>query len=191
VRERTTQLRRQADAAENRYDREKLEARLARLLGKVASLRVGGATEFEMKERKNRIEDALAATRAAMEEGVVVGGGVALLRAITRLDKLPAGDDDERAGIAVIRCALEAPARTIAENAGEDGGAVVARILGGQGGFGYNACSGAYEDLVAAGVVDPVKVTRTALVNASSIGSLVLSTRTLVAQAPPDAGGKD
>jgi chaperonin GroEL len=191
VQKRAAQLKRQAEAAENRHDREKLEARLARLLGKVASLRVGGTTEFEMKERKDRVTDALAATRAAMEEGVVVGGGVALLRAAAVLDTLPAGDDDERAGIAVLRRALEEPARTIAENCGEDGGAVVAEIRRGRGGFGFNAVTRVFEDLVASGVVDPVKVTRTALVNAASIGSLILSTRTLVAEAPPKPDKKD
>lgn len=191
VQSRAAQLKRQAEAAENRHDREKLEARVARLLGKVASLRVGGTTEFEMKERKDRVTDALAATRAAMEEGVVVGGGVALLRAAAILDTLPAGDDDERAGIAVLRRALEEPARTIAENCGEDGGAVVAEIRRGRGGFGFNAVTRVFEDLVAAGVVDPVKVTRTALVNAASIGSLILSTRTLVAEAPPKPDKKD
>jgi chaperonin GroEL len=191
VHQRAAQLGRQAEAAVNRYDREKLEARVARLLGKVASLRVGGTTAFEMKERKDRVTDALAATRAAMEEGVITGGGVALLRAAVILDQLPAGDGDERAGIAVLRRALEEPARTIAENCGEDGGTVVAEIRRGKGGFGFNAITCVYEDLAAAGVVDPVKVTRTALVNAASIGSLILSTRTLVAEAPPKPDQKD
>jgi chaperonin GroEL len=191
VQERAAQIRRQAQAAENRYDREKLEARLARLLGKIASLRVGGATEFEMKERKDRVEDAVAATRAAMEEGVVAGGGVALLRAAALLGKLPAGDEDERIGIAVVRRALEEPARAIAENAGQDGGAVVEEIRRGRDGYGYNAITGVFEDLVAAGVVDPVKVTRCALVNAASIGSLLLSTSTLVAETPPRAAEED
>lgn len=191
VQQRASQIRRQAQAAENRYDREKLEARLARLLGRIAVVRVGGTTEFEMKERKDRTEDAIAATRAAMEEGVVAGGGVALLRAAVLLDKLPAGDDDERAGIAVVRRALEEPARAIAENAGRDGGEVVEEIRRGKGGFGYNAATGVYEDLVVAGVVDPVKVTRCALVNAASIGSLLLSTSTLVAEAPAPSGEED
>ncbi len=186
VEKRAARLRREAETAANRYDREKLEARVARLLGKVASLRVGGTTALEMKERKDRVADALAATRAAMEDGVITGGGVALLRSAVGLDRLPAGDDDERAGIAIVRRALEEPARTIAENCGQDGGIVVAEVRRARGDLGFNAVTCVFEDLARAGVVDPVKVTRTALVNAASIGSLILSTRTLVAD-PPSA----
>lgn len=192
VAERVAQIRRRIADTESTYDREKLQERLARLLGKVAVIRVGANTESEMKERKARVEDALAATRAAVEEGIVAGGGVTLLRARPALDALTAAEEGERAGIAIVARAIEEPARTIADNAGREGSAVVAELRGHQGAYGFNAVTGDMEDLFAAGVVDPVKVTRSALQNAASIGALILTTETLVTDKPeePEGGGE-
>ena len=165
------------------YDREKLQERLAKLVGGVAVIRVGAATEVEMKEKKARVEDAMHATRAAVEEGIVPGGGVALIRAIASLDKLTF-DDDRRYGVNIVRRALEEPLRQISANAGVDGSIVVNKVREGQGPFGYNAAKLVYEDLVAAGVIDPTKVVRTALQNASSVAGLMLTTETLIAEKP-------
>lgn len=189
VEERIAQIRRQIETIDSKYEREKLEERLSRLLGKVAVIQVGGSTETEMKERKARVEDALAATRAAVEEGTVVGGGVALLRAVPVLEALTADDDGERAGLAIVARALEEPARAIAGNAGEDGGTVIAEIRKRGGNWGYDVVRAEFTDLVVAGIVDPAKVTRSALQNAASIGALILTTQTLVAEKPaePDA----
>jgi chaperonin GroEL len=186
VKERCEQLRRQIEESTSTYDREKLQERLGRLLGKVALIKAGALTELEMKERKGRIEDALSATRAAVEEGIVPGGGVALLRALPALAKLKAASPAEKMGIDIIARALEEPARTIAENAGQEGSAVVAEIKKHTGPYGYNAETEKYEDLAAAGVVDPAKVTRCALQNAASIGALILTTETVVSEKPEE-----
>jgi len=179
------------------YDREKLQERLAKLAGGVAVINVGAATETEMKEKKARVEDALHATRAAVEEGIVPGGGVALLRAQGKLEKLTGADDDETVGIAIVRRALEEPMRIIATNAGVEGSIVVDKIKNTkEKNFGYNAQTDVYEDLVAAGVIDPTKVTRTALQNAASVAGLLLTTECVVVEkkedekaAPPMPGG--
>ncbi|MBK7073670.1 MAG: chaperonin GroEL [Myxococcales bacterium] len=165
------------------YDREKLQERLAKLVGGVAVIRVGAATEVEMKEKKARVEDAMHATRAAVEEGIVPGGGVALIRAIASLDKLTF-DDDRRYGVNIVRRALEEPLRQISANAGVDGSIIVNKVREGQGAFGYNAAKLIFEDLVAAGVIDPTKVVRTALQNAASVAGLMLTTETLIAEKP-------
>ncbi|MBL8623921.1 MAG: chaperonin GroEL [Myxococcales bacterium] len=165
------------------YDREKLQERLAKLVGGVAVIRVGAATEVEMKEKKARVEDAMHATRAAVEEGIVPGGGVALIRSIASLDKLTF-DDDRRYGVNIVRRALEEPLRQISANAGVDGSIIVNKVREGQGPFGYNAAKLVFEDLVAAGVIDPTKVVRTALQNAASVSGLMLTTETLIAEKP-------
>ncbi len=186
VEARIAQIRRQIETNDSKYEREKLEERLARLLGKIAVIQVGGSTETEMKERRSRVEDALAATRAAVEEGVVPGGGVALLRATAALAKLTGENEGEQAGLAIVARALEGPARAIAENAGEDGGVVVAEIRRRTGAYGYDVVTREYGDLAASGIVDPAKVTRSALQNAASIGALILTTQTLVAERPAE-----
>jgi chaperonin GroEL len=183
-------IRREVEETTSDYDREKLQERLAKLVGGVAVIRVGAATEVEMKEKKARVEDAMYATRAAVEEGIVPGGGVALVRAITALDKLTF-TDDRRLGVQILRRALEEPLRQIAQNAGTDGSIVVAKVKEGSGAFGFNASKLEYEDLVKAGVIDPAKVVRTALQNASSVAGLMLTTETLIAEKPKkdDKGG--
>jgi chaperonin GroEL len=164
------------------YDREKLQERLAKLSGGVAIINVGAATETEMKEKKARVEDALHATRAAVEEGIVPGGGVALLRAQSALERIR-GTEDEKIGVNIVRRALEEPIRAIADNAGAEASIVVARVKGSkERNFGYNALTDTYEDLVKAGVIDPTKVTRTALQNAASIAALLLTTECVVVQ---------
>ncbi|MCC6728799.1 MAG: chaperonin GroEL [Chthonomonadales bacterium] len=178
---RITQIRRQIEDTDSDYDREKLQERLAKLSGGVAVIKVGAATETELKERKHRFEDALSATRAAVEEGIVPGGGIALLRALKAIDGV-AAEDDEQIGVNIIRRALEEPARCIADNAGAEGSVVVERIKSSEGNTGYNAMTGAYEDMLKAGIVDPAKVTRSALQNAASIGSMLLTTECLVAE---------
>ncbi len=171
------------DKSTSDYDKEKLQERLAKLAGGVAVINVGAATETEMKEKKARVEDALHATRAAVEEGIVPGGGVALLRAQTKLEKLTGNDDDENVGIAIVRRALEEPTRIIASNAGVEGSIVVDKIRNKkEKNFGYNAQTDTYEDLVAAGVIDPTKVTRTALQNAASVAGLLLTTECVVVE---------
>ena len=168
---RVKQIRAQIEDTKSDYDREKLQERLAKLVGGVAVIKVGAATESEMKEKKARVEDALHATRAAVEEGVVPGGGVALLRALPTLDGLKF-DDDRRYGVNIVRRALEEPMRQIAENAGVDGSIVVEKVKNGKGAFGFNAATEEYEDLAKAGVIDPTKVARIAIENSSSIAGL-------------------
>jgi chaperonin GroEL len=185
---RIKQIRAQIDETTSDYDREKLQERLAKLVGGVAVIRVGAATEIEMKEKKARVEDALHATRAAVEEGVVPGGGVALIRALSALDGLRAGED-EKAGIGIIRKALEDPARWIATNAGWEGSVVVDKIRNNKGPFGFNAATEEFEDLMKAGIIDPTKVVRSALQNAASVASLLLTTECMVAEKPDEKGG--
>ncbi|NTZ88147.1 chaperonin GroEL [Burkholderia metallica] len=183
---RVKSIRVQIDEATSDYDREKLQERVAKLAGGVAVIKVGAVTEVEMKEKKDRVDDALHATRAAVEEGIVPGGGVALLRARAALSDIRGANADQDAGIRIVLRALEAPLRVIAANAGDEPSVVVSKVLEGKGNFGYNAATGEYGDLVDAGVVDPTKVTRTALQNAASIASLVLTTDATVAQAPKE-----
>ena len=185
IKARIGQIRKQIEDTTSDYDREKLQERLAKLAGGVAVINVGAATETEMKEKKARVEDALHATRAAVEEGIVPGGGVALLRALTSLDGIKA-EAEEMVGVNIVRKALEEPIRQIAENAGVEGSVVVNRVKTEQGAFGYNAQTDVYEDLIKAGVIDPTKVTRTALENAASIASLLLTTEAVVADMPDD-----
>jgi chaperonin GroEL len=187
---RVKQIRNQIEETTSDYDREKLQERLAKLVGGVAVVKVGAATESEMKEKKARVEDALHATRAAVEEGIVPGGGVALVRALSAIADLKF-TDDRQYGINIIRRAAEEPLRQIANNAGVDGSIVVDKVKNGQGAFGFNAATETYEDLVKAGVIDPTKVVRTALQNASSVASLMLTTEALVAERPKKkaAGG--
>jgi chaperonin GroEL len=180
---RVKQIRAQIEDTKSDYDREKLQERLAKLVGGVAVIKVGAATESEMKEKKARVEDALHATRAAVEEGVVPGGGVALLRALPALDGLKF-DDDRRYGVNIVRRAIEEPLRQIAENAGVDGSIVVEKVKNGKGAFGFNAATEEYEDLAKAGVIDPTKVVRAALQNAASVAALMLTTEVLVAEKP-------
>jgi chaperonin GroEL len=188
---RCSQIRKQIEDTTSDYDREKLEERLAKLAGGVAVLKVGAATETEMKEKKARVEDALHATRAAIEEGVVPGGGVALLRAQSALDGLEdsLSEAEQRAGVKIIRRAIEEPLRWIAENAGIEGSIVVQKVKEGRGAFGFNAATEVYEDLAEAGVIDPTKVVRVALQNAASVASLLLTTEALVAEKPEKKAG--
>ena len=184
IQARVRQLRTQIDETTSDYDREKLQERLAKLVGGVAVINVGAATETEMKEKKARVEDALNATRAAVEEGILPGGGVAYIRCLKALDKVEV-DEGEKFGIAVIRRALEEPLRQIAENSGVEGSIVVNRVKESkENAFGFNAATGAYEDLVKAGVIDPTKVVRTALVNAASVAALMLTTEAMIAERP-------
>jgi chaperonin GroEL len=186
VKGRIAELRSAVEKSTSDYDREKLQERLAKLAGGVAIINVGAATETEMKEKKARVEDALHATRAAVEEGIVPGGGVALLRAQSALDRIK-GTDDEKIGIGIIRRALEEPIRLIAENAGAEGSIVVGRVKESKDkNFGYNAATDTYEDLVKAGVIDPTKVTRTALQNAASIAGLLLTTECVLVEKKED-----
>jgi chaperonin GroEL len=183
IKGRIEQLRREIENTKSDYDREKLEERLAKLAGGVAKINVGAATESEMKEKKARVEDALHATRAAVEEGILPGGGVALLRASTSVK--PDGlAEDEVVGYKIVLRACRAPLTQIAGNAGQDGGIVCEKVAKGKGAFGYNALTNVYEDLVKAGVIDPTKVTRTALQNASSVATLLLTSDALVAERP-------
>jgi len=185
IEKRIAQIRKQIDETKSDYDREKLQERLAKLVGGVAVINVGAATETEMKAKKFKIEDAMHATRAGVEEGIVPGGGVALLRASLALEKIKAADIDEQTGINIVRRAIEEPIRQIAENAGIDGAIVVDKIKASKDvNFGYNAETGEYVDMVKSGIVDPVKVTRTALQNASSIAGLLLTTDALVTDIP-------
>jgi chaperonin GroEL len=186
IKGRISEIRVAIDKTTSDYDREKLQERLAKLAGGVAVINVGAATETEMKEKKARVEDALHATRAAVEEGIVPGGGVALLSAQKALDKVKRDDSDEMIGVQIVRRALEEPLRWIAGNAGIDGSIVVDKIKAGAGNFGFNAQSEEYEDLVKAGVIDPTKVTRTALQNAASIAGLLLTTEAVVVDQPEE-----
>jgi chaperonin GroEL len=180
---RVKQIRTQIEDTTSDYDREKLQERLAKLVGGVAVIKVGAATETEMKEKKARVEDALHATRAAVEEGIVPGGGVALLRSVAALDKLKV-TGEQQYGINIIRRAIEEPLRQIAQNGGLEGSVVVNRVKEGKGAFGYNAATAEFEDLVKAGVIDPTKVVRAALQNAASVSSLMLTTEALIAERP-------
>ena len=178
---RVKQIRNQIEETTSDYDREKLQERLAKLVGGVAVIKVGAATETEMKEKKARVEDAMHATKAAVEEGIVAGGGVALLRAVSAVEKVKA-EGDVKVGVNIVRRALEEPSRQIANNAGEEGSVIVRELLSTNGNTGYNAATGKTEDLVAAGVIDPAKVTKTALINAASIAGLMLTTEALVCE---------
>ncbi len=180
---RIKQIRAQIEETTSDYDREKLQERLAKLVGGVAVVRVGAATEIEMKEKKARVEDALHATRAAVEEGIVPGGGVALIRASAVLDKLDVSDD-ERFGVKIVKKAIEEPLRWIANNAGAEGSIVLDKVKNGKGAFGFNAATEEYEDLLKAGIIDPTKVVRTALLNAASVAGLLLTTEAMVAEKP-------
>jgi chaperonin GroEL len=182
---RCNEIRKQIEETTSDYDREKLQERLAKLVGGVAVVKVGAATETEMKEKKARVEDALHATRAAVEEGIVPGGGVALIRGQAALDAL-AAKGEQKAGVDIVRRALEEPLRRIAENAGIEGSIVVDKVRSGKGPFGFNAATEVYEDLMKAGVIDPTKVVRTALQNAASVASLLLTTEAMVAERPKE-----
>jgi chaperonin GroEL len=177
---RINQIKQQIENTTSDYDKEKLQERLAKLAGGVAVLYVGAPTEVEMKEKKARVDDALSATRAAVEEGIVTGGGVALIKALSSLENLKGLNDDETIGIQIVKKALEAPIRTIAENAGVEGSVVLQEVVKSKGATGYNARTDKYEDLKAAGVIDPMKVTRIALENASSIAGMILTTECVV-----------
>jgi chaperonin GroEL len=190
---RVNQIRRQIEETTSDYDREKLQERLAKLAGGVAVINVGAATESEMKEKKMRVEDALHATRAAVEEGIVAGGGVALIRCIGAIDAVKASNDDETIGIGIVKRAVESPLRSLAANAGVEGSVIVEAVKKAKGNEGYNVATGEYEDLVKAGIVDPKKVTRSALQNAASIAGLLLTTECLITDIPekekPAPGG--
>jgi chaperonin GroEL len=182
---RCEQIKAQIEETTSDYDREKLQERLAKLAGGVAVIRVGGSTEVEVKERKDRVDDALHATRAAVEEGIVPGGGVALLRASTKLGHLKGLNNDEQVGIEIVRRAIQAPLKQIAENAGKDGAVVAGEILRNDvATFGYDAQKDEYKDLVAAGIIDPTKVVRTALQDAASVASLLITTEAMIAERP-------
>ena len=193
IKGRVQQIRNQVEETTSDYDREKLQERLAKLVGGVAVIHVGAATELEMKEKKARVEDALHATRAAVEEGVVPGGGVALIRCIDRLKALKFTNDDQAAGARIVIQAIQAPLRQIAQNAGAEPSVVVDKVLSSKGAHGYNAAKGEYEDLVKAGIIDPTKVTRTALQNAASVAGLMLITEAAITEIPKadKAGGHD
>ena len=190
---RVNQIRRQIEETTSDYDREKLQERLAKLAGGVAVINVGAATESEMKEKKMRVEDALHATRAAVEEGIVAGGGVALIRCISAIEAVKTSNEDEAIGVGIVKRAVESPLRALAANAGEEGSVIVDKVKKAKGNEGYNVATGQYEDLVKAGVVDPKKVTRSALQNAASIAGLLLTTECLITDLPekdkPAPGG--
>ncbi len=187
IKARVGQIKSQIDSTTSDYDKEKLQERLAKLAGGVAVLYVGAPTEVEMKEKKDRVDDALAATRAAVEEGVVAGGGVALIRAIESLDKLKGENEDEMTGIAIVKRAAEEPLRQIIANAGGEGAVIVQKVREGKGDFGYNARTDKYEDLFKAGVIDPTKVTRIAIENAASIASMLLTTECVISDQPEES----
>ncbi len=186
IKARVSQIRAEIDETTSDYDREKLQERLAKIVGGVAVINVGAATETEMKEKKARVEDALNATRAAVEEGIVPGGGVALVRCLKALDSVKVADDEEQSGVEVVRKSLSEPLRQICINAGYEGSIIVEKIRTEKEGYGFNASTGEYEDLIKSGVIDPKKVTRIALQNASSIASLLLTTEAAVAEKPED-----
>ncbi|OKO78122.1 TCP-1/cpn60 chaperonin family protein, partial [Bradyrhizobium sp. NAS96.2] len=188
---RVAQIKAQIEETTSDYDREKLQERLAKLAGGVAVIRVGGATEVEVKERKDRVDDAMHATRAAVEEGIVPGGGVALLRASEQLKGLRTKNDDQKTGVEIVRKALSAPARQIAINAGEDGSVIVGKILENKAyNYGFDSQTGDYADLVKKGIIDPTKVVRTAIQNAASVAALLITTEAMVAELPKkNAGG--
>jgi len=186
IKARIESIRQQAEEATSDYDKEKLQERVAKLSGGVAVIKVGAATEIEMKEKKARVEDALHATRAAVEEGVVPGGGVALIRAQKALDKLEGANEDQTVGIRILSRSIEEPLRQIVENAGEDAAVVLNQVKGGKGAYGYNAGTGEYGDMIDAGILDPAKVTRLALQNAASVAGLLLTTEVMIAEAPKE-----
>jgi chaperonin GroEL len=186
IKARVENIRQQIEDATSDYDKEKLQERVAKLSGGVAVIKVGAATEIEMKEKKARVEDALHATRAAVEEGVVPGGGVALVRAQKALDKLTGINEDQNVGIRILSRAIEEPLRQIVQNAGEDGSVVLAKVREGKGSYGYNAATGEYGDLIEMGILDPTKVARLALQNAASVAGLLLTTEVMVAEAPKE-----
>ncbi|MEO8061675.1 MAG: chaperonin GroEL [Pseudomonadota bacterium] len=186
IKARIESIRQQAEEATSDYDKEKLQERVAKLSGGVAVIKVGAATEIEMKEKKARVEDALHATRAAVEEGVVPGGGVALIRALKALDKLEGANEDQTVGIRILARAIEEPLRQIVENAGEDAAVVLNAVKAGKGAYGYNAGTGEYGDMLEEGILDPAKVTRLALQNAASVAGLLLTTEVMIAEAPKD-----
>ncbi len=188
IQARVKQIRAQIDETSSDYDREKLQERLAKLVGGVAVINVGAATETEMKEKKARVEDALNATRAAVEEGIVPGGGVAFIRSLKSLDSVEVSAT-EKFGIDIIRRALEEPLRQISANGGLEGSVIVNKVKEGTGAFGFNAGNGNFEDLLAAGVIDPAKVSRCALQNAASVSSLMLTTEAMVAEKPKEDSG--
>ncbi|MFW6277919.1 MAG: chaperonin GroEL [Halorhodospira sp.] len=192
IKARVDQIRAQMEESTSDYDKEKLQERVAKLVGGVAVIKVGAATEVEMKEKKARVEDALHATRAAVEEGIVPGGGTALIRALSALENLEGANEEQTQGVALVRRAMEEPVRQLVANAGEDASVVVNKVKEGDGNFGYNVATGEYGDLVQAGVLDPTKVTRSALQNASSVAALMLTTEAMVADLPKkeeDSGG--
>ena len=196
VQARVKQIRNEIENSDSDWDSEKLAERLAKLSGGVAVIKVGAATEVELKEKKHRIEDAIQATRAAVEEGIVPGGGVALLRSTEAVSKLRGGSDDVKAGRELVQRSLEAPMRQIAVNAGYEGGVVVDKVKSSDGNIGFDASTGEYTDLIEAGVIDPAKVTRSTLQNAASVAALLVTTEALVAEEPEDApampaGGHD
>lgn len=186
IQARINQIKQQVENTTSDYDKEKLQERLAKLSGGVAILYVGAATEVEMKEKKDRVDDALHATRAAVEEGIIAGGGVAFIRTVESLDKLKIENEDQATGVNIVRIALEAPLRTIVENAGGEGSVIVQKVREGKDDFGYNARTNGFENMFGAGVIDPTKVTRLALENAASIASLLLTTECVVAEEPED-----
>jgi chaperonin GroEL len=188
---RVNQIKAQIEETTSDYDREKLQERLAKLAGGVAVIRVGGATEVEVKERKDRVDDAMHATRAAVEEGIVPGGGVALLRASEQLKRVKTANDDQKTGVEIVRKALSFPARQIAINAGEDGSVIVGKILENDSyNFGYDSQNGTYGDLVKKGIIDPTKVVRAAIQNAASVAALLITTEAMIAELPKkNAGG--
>jgi chaperonin GroEL len=186
---RINQIKAQIETTTSDYDREKLQERLAKLAGGVAVLYVGAPTEIEMKEKKDRVDDALNATRAAIEEGVVPGGGVALVRAIQSINDLKGANEDETTGVDIVRRALESPLRTIAENAGVEGSVILHNVLLNEGNYGYNARTNVFEDLLEAGVIDPTKVTRIALENAASIAGMILTTECVISDIPEENAG--
>jgi chaperonin GroEL len=188
IQARISQIKQQVENTTSDYDREKLQERLAKLSGGVAILYIGAATEVEMKEKKDRVDDALHATRAAVQEGVVAGGGVALVRAIKSLDSVSTDNDDQDTGVNIVRMALESPLRVIVENAGQEGSVVIQQVREGKDDYGYNARTGKYENLFNVGVIDPTKVTRLALENAASIASMLLTTECVVADEPEEEG---
>ena len=183
---RVNQIRKQVEETTSDYDREKLQERLAKLAGGVAVIKVGAATEVEMKEKKHRVEDALHATRAAVEEGVVPGGGVALVRTLAAIEGLAGDNEDQNVGIKLLRRAVEAPLRQIVTNAGEEAAVVLERVKAGEGNFGYNAATGEYGDMIDMGILDPAKVTRSALQAASSVASLMITTEAMIAELPEE-----
>jgi chaperonin GroEL len=191
VENRCEQIRSQIEETTSDYDREKLQERLAKLAGGVAVIKVGGATEVEVKEKKDRIDDALAATRAAVEEGVVPGGGVALIRCLKALDKVETSNRDQQVGVDIIRRALEAPLRTIAANAGQDGAVVAGKVKESKGSDGYNAATGEYVDMLKAGIIDPTKVVRVSLQNAASVAGLMITTEVMITDKPDDKCSHD